>query len=526
MGHGKESPRQKMIGMMYLVLTAMLALNVSKEVLDAFTLVDDGLTTTTRNFAAENDALYARMDTEYQLNQSKVGDWKTRADEVKARSNELYEFINLCKIEIVQVKDEEAIHDGEVRLADVDIKDDTNIPGEIMIVGNRGAELKSHVEEYREFLLSYVDDKETYATTIEAIEGTLNTEVPELGLHSGSKKGATPTWESTYFENLPLASVITILSKMQGDIRNVESEMLGFLLDQIDAGDFSMNVLEAVVIPNSNYVFKGQEYRAQVFLAAYDSTNTPKVLLTNGQELTVDAGKGIYTTSSNSIGIKKWGGTIQLEDGGKTISKSFEASFEVAEANATISATGMNVFYRGIANPVAISAGGVAERDVDARISSGNISRKSPGVYEVLPGLQGDNATISVYASVDGSRRLMGNMDFRVLPLPTPDAIVQGIRGSEGALTVGKLSQLKLVEAKAKDFVFEVDYEIVSFEVAFMGQGGMWSTMSASNERFTNQQKQLFQQLKSGQRIMIEKIKASGPDGVIRSLNSITITVR
>ncbi|GAG98470.1 unnamed protein product, partial [marine sediment metagenome] len=243
-------------------------------------------------------------------------------------------------------------------------------------------------------------------------------------------------------------------------------EMLSYLLDQIDAGDFNMNVLEAVVIPNSNYVFKGQEYRAQVFLAAYDSTNTPKVLLSSGQELTVEAGKGIYTTKSNSIGIKKWGGTIQLDDGGKTISKSFEASFEVAEANATISATGMNVFYRGIPNPVAISAGGVAERDVDARISSGNLSRKSPGVYEVLPGVQGDNATISVFANVDGSRRLMGNMDFRVLPLPTPDAIVEGIRGSEGALTVGRLSRLQKVDAKAKDFVFEVDYEVVSFEVA------------------------------------------------------------
>jgi gliding motility-associated protein GldM len=320
--------------------------------------------------------------------------------------------------------------------------------------------------------------------------------------------------------------VITILSKMQGDIRNVESEMLSYLLDQIDAGDFKMNVLEAVVIPNSNYVFKGQEYRAQVFLAAYDSTNTPKVLLSSGQELTVEAGKGIYSTTSNSIGIKKWGGTIQLEDGGKTISKSFEASFEVAEANATISATGMNVFYRGIPNPVAISAGGVAERDVDARISAGNLTRKGPGVYEVLPGVQGNTATISVYASVDGSRRLMGNMDFRVLPLPTPDAIVEGIRGSEGALTVGSLSRLKKVDAKAKDFVFEVDYEVVSFEVAFQGQGGMWSTMPASNAQFTNQQKEIFQQLKPGQRIMIEKIKASGPDGVIRNLNSITITVR
>ncbi len=526
MGHGKETPRQKMIGMMYLVLTAMLALNVSKEVLDAFTLVDAGLTTTTKNFAAENEGLYGRMNTEFQLNPQKVGDWKTRADELKVRSNELYEFLNECKVEIVQIKDEDAIHDGVVHLGDVKVKDDTNTPGEIMIVGKKGTELKQQIEEYREFLLSMVEDNETYATTIDAIEGILSTEIPEVDLHTGSKKGVTPTWESTYFEYLPLASVITLLSKMQGDVRNVESEMMSYLLDQIDAGDFNVNVMQAVVIPNSNYVFKGQEYRAEIFVAAYDSTNVPEVTLANGTQLDVEKGKGIYTATSNTTGIKKWGGTIVIDNGGTVINKPFEASFEVAEANATISATGMNVFYRGIPNPVAISAGGVAERDVDARISSGNLSRKGPGVYEVLPGLQGDKATISVYASVDGSRRLMGNMDFRVLPLPTPDAIVEGIRGSEGALTVGRLSRLNMVEAKAKDFVFEVDYEVVSFEVAFQGQGGMWSTMPSSSARFTNQQKELFQQLRAGQRIMIEKIKASGPDGVIRNLNSITITVR
>jgi len=298
------------------------------------------------------------------------------------------------------------------------------------------------------------------------------------------------------------------------------------LLDQIDAGDFKMNVLEAVVIPNSSYVFKGQEYRAEIFLAAYDSTKMPEVKLTGGQMLPIEGGKGIYSTSYNTTGIRTWGGTIHIESDGVTISRSFEEKFEVAEANATISATGMNVFYRGIPNPVAISAGGVAERDVVARISSGNITRVRPGEYVVKPGVQKDKATVSVYANIDGTQKLMSRSDFRVYDLPKPDAIVEGIRGSEGALTVGKLSQLQVVNAEAKDFVFEVDYEVTSFVIAFQGQGGIWSTMPSSNERFTSAQKELFRQLRSGQRIMIEKIKATGPDGVIRNLNSVTITVR
>jgi hypothetical protein len=143
-----------------------------------------------------------------------------------------------------------------------------------------------------------------------------------------------------------------------------------------------------------------------------------------------------------------------------------------------------------------------------------------------MPGVGRDIATISVYANIDGSRKLMSREDFRVYDLPKPDAVVEGIEGSEGALTVGRLSQLQNVRAEAKDFVFEVEYKVQSFEVAFMGSGGIWSSMPSSSERFTSEQKDLFRQLRTGQRVFIEKIKASGPDGVMRNLNSITITVR
>ena len=473
-----------------------------------------------------DNPLYYNSHMAFEQNPKKVGDWKTRADEVKARSNELYEFMNECKVEIVEVKDKDAVIEGEVHLAEVNQKDNTNTPGEIMIVGKKGTELKGKIEEHKEFLLSMIEDKEKYGTTLEAVERILSTHVPESFYH-GNKKGVTPTWESTYFEYLPLASVITLLSKMQGDVRNVEAEMLSFLLGQVDAGDFKVNVIEPVVIAKSNYVFKGVPYHAEVFLAAYDSTNIPKVKLENGTLLETQGGKGIYEVSYNSIGIKKWGGVISIEKDGQVTSKPFEAEFEVAESNATVSATGMNVFYRGIPNPVEISVGGVAEREVAAQISSGNIKRVGAGTYQVRPGAgKQKTATVSVYANIQGQRKLMSREEFRIYDLPKPDAVVEGIPGSSGALTVGSLSRLQNVKAEAKDFVFEVEYKVQSFEVAFMGSGGMWSTMSSSNDRFTSQQKDLFRQLRTGQRIMIEKIKASGPDGVIRNLNNITITVR
>ncbi len=515
-----------MIGMMYLVLTAMLALNVSKEVLDAFILVDDGLVTTTRNFADKNQGLYDRFNIAYEQNPEKVGDWRDKAEQVRTHSNEMYDFLFECKAEILNEKDKDAVGDGEVIWNEVNSKQNTDFPAEVMIVRKRGEELKAKIEEHRNFLLSMVDDKEKYATTIESLESILSTEIPDIDLEYNKFKKVEPSWESTYFEHLPLASVITILSKMQGDVRNAEAEMLNFLLGQVDAGAIPFNAIRAVVIPNSNYVFRGQEYRAEVFLAAYDSTKMPEVKLNDGTTLDVEEGKGIYTITPNTTGERTWGGTIQLEHEGNVISRPFQAHYQVSESNATIAATGMNVFYRGIPNPVAISAGGVPESSVQATISSGhNIRKLRAGEYEVKPGVQGDKATVSVYADVDGTRRLMNKMDFRVFNLPTPDARVEGIRGSEGNMTVGKLSQLQIVEAVAEDFVFEVDYTVVSFQVAFQGAGNIWSYEASDSERFTNDQKAIFRQLKTGQRVMIEKIKATGPDGVIRPLNNITITI-
>ncbi len=528
MGHGKETPRQKMIGMMYLVLTAMLALNVSKEVLDAFVLVDNGLQITTENYAEKNSGVYNQFSISAEQNPEKYGIWKDRALEMQTRTDALFEYIQQCKIDIISDKDEAAIHEGHIDWHHVKVKDNVLTGAEVMITeegGRRYKELKQMIEDLQEYLLSIVDDHEKYAATVEAIHTNLSTEPPDKIQHKKQKDGTTMSWESGYFEDLPLAAVITMLSKMQADARNVEAEMLNYLLGQVDAGAIPVNTLEAVVIPDRSLVFRGQEYKAKVFLAAYDSTNTPDVVLSDGTTLAVEAGKGIYRTTSNSLGIRKWGGTIQLENDGNVINRPFSAEFEVAEANATIAATGMNVFYRGISNPVEISAGGVAESSVKAAISSGTIRRLRPGQYVVEPGPQGNEATVSVYSEEGGSRTLMNRMDFRVFNLPTPDAKVEGVRGSEGNLTVGKLSQLKIVSAEAADFVFEVDYKVQSFEVAFQGAGNIWSSMKSSSEGFTSEQKNLFRQLRSGQRIMIEKIKATGPDGVLRNLNSITITV-
>jgi gliding motility-associated protein GldM len=298
-------------------------------------------------------------------------------------------------------------------------------------------------------------------------------------------------------------------------------------MGQVEAGDIGVNAIQPVVMADRSLVFPGEEYHAAVFLAAYDSTKMPEVVLKDGTKLDVEKGMGIYTTSSNSLGIKTWGGTIRLENDGVVSEYPFEASYEVAEANATISATAMNVFYRGIPNPVAISAGGVAESAVRATINSPHsIQRNKPGVYTVKPGTQGDKATVSVYAEINGQRKLMTKMDFRVKDLPTPTAKITGSRGGQANLRVSDLVALKIVEAEAEDFLFEVPYKVTTFTMGFADRSGIWAERTSDGENFTTEMQSLFRTMRPGQRITIQDIKAIGPDGKVRPLSPINITVR
>lgn len=523
MGHGKETPRQKMIGMMYLVLTALLALNVAKSVLDAFVLVDEGLIKTTHNFFQKNESLYSDFDAAYQLNPTKVADWKAKSDEVRKRTQELYDLMQEDKKIIVKKSEGDetpAIHDDEVDLALVNGKDNTNVPAEVMILNKKGAELKNKITEYKEYLKSLIDDKETYASLIASLESNLDTEDPPP-----TKSGELHSWESEHFEHLPLASTITILSKMQSDIRNSESEIVSYLLSQIDAGSFKFNTIEAVVLSNSDYIFKGQEYKASVFLAAYDSTKQPTVQLDDGRNLEVKDGKGIYTAVGNAVGTRTWAGTIVLDGGeGNVIKRDFKRQYQVAEASAVISPTKMNVFYRGVKNPVSISVSGVPKENIEAEITKGRIRRAgNDWEVEAGPGPEGEIVSVKVYAKVDNARRFMGSMDFRVKDVPDPIAEVDG--RSQGVIGVGQLTRAGGVTATLKNFDFDLDFTVTEFTVSAVLSGGFTKTEKSDGAKFTPAQVDIMSQVKTGQRVTFENIKAVGPDGKNRTLNSIVLKI-
>ena len=543
MGGGKETPRQKMIGMMYLVLTAMLALNVSAEVLDAFAAVDEGLVKTTEIYTEKNQGLYTEFDQQYAQNQQKVGPWKNKADEVKRKSDELIQYIQDIKIEILtkngQGDPEDGVitEDGKIHGEHIKSKDKHDIPTNVLIGENDGKafELKEKIKEYREFMLSLVD--EDNHTLIHSLETNLDTSDPPK-TEDGEKK----KWEVKHFYHLPLAAVFPLLTKIQLDVRNSEAEIVQFLFNQISAGSIPFNKLEATVIPNTSYVLQGNPYKADVFIAAFDTTAAPIVYVgrydsTLNEEtglyeyemvgqydsLEIVNGRGKFSRLSSTLGEQTWGGIIKLRDpDGNFITKTFKRSFQVARPNLVVSPTKMNVFYVGVENPVSISIAGIPGDKISPSITNGVIRKQRDGEFIVLPKRPG-NSLITVTADIEGTRKNMGVAQFRVKGLPDPVVQVAGKKG--GKIQRNVLAAQTGVFAVMENFDFDLEFKITEFTVSTTDRGGYTIDASTKGNVFTKQQLDLIKNLRKSQRINIEDVKAVGPDGSVRSLAPIVFEI-
>ncbi len=300
-----ETPRQKMINMMYLVLLAMMALNVASEVLDAFRVVDSSLMQTLKSVDSKNNQIYASFDQAYEENPTKVKEWKDKSDHVRALTDSLNKKITDLKEELVlksggtNITKEGTLYendseksfvlnsDGDTLIIKKD--DELNVPSEVMIRLKKAEDLKGDIIELKEAFLSLIEED---SPVRETIQQELDTSDPKVTIKEGAEKRS---WEIEHFDSNPLIAVITLLSKIQIDVQNAESNILSYLYSQIDATSFKFNKLGARVIASSSYVLEGDVYKAEVFLAAEDTTQQP-VILVNGKPLKIIDGKGIYIT--------------------------------------------------------------------------------------------------------------------------------------------------------------------------------------------------------------------------------------
>ena len=504
------SPRQKMINLMYVVLMAMLALNVSNEVLNGFSIVEESLNRTTANSTKQNLAIYDDFEEQMKSNPQKVKEWFDKAQQVKQMSDSLYDFATELKLAIAREADGK---NGDP--ANLEGKEDLEAANQVMLAPGRGrgGELKNAIDSYREKILKMIPD----TTQQKIIASNLTTQVPSRVLGKN--------WQEYMFEAMPAAAAVTLLSKLQSDVRYAEGEVLHTLVQNIDVKDIRVNALEAFVIPNSQTIVRGDKFSAHIVMAAVDTTQIPDIYI-GGQKMNlVD---NLYETICGRTGDFSLKGYIETINGnGDKIRRDFEQKYTVVDPSATVSADLMNMLYAGYNNPISVSVPGVPLNKIQATMTGGTLTSTGPGKYIAKPTAVGKDAVITVTSTNTGKPQQMGQFTFRVRKLPDPspyipfkDAQGNGDRFKGGNMTKQQLMTADGIGAAIDDGILDIGFKVLSFETVFYDSRGNAVPLAGEGSQFSSRQKETFRKLTRGRRFYISRVVAIGPDGIQRQLNA------
>ena len=496
-----------MINLMYIVLMAMLALNVSSDVLKGFTLIGDSLKRTTDNAMKENAALYADFATQLQANPTKVRPWHDKAMQVKHMSDSLYNLAGQLRWAIARECDG---RDGNPdNLQD---KENLEAASHIMLAPKRGQgqRLLDAITSFRSRILALVADPRQRAI----IASNLSTDVPRTGDNVGKN------WQQYMFEEMPSIAAVTMLAKLQSDVRKAENEVIHSLLSNIDIKDIRVNEINAYVSAEATTLYPGETFRSRIFMAAVDTTQRPEIYV-NGRRISAD---GNYSFTAGAPGQYSFSGYILMPNAdGDIIRRNFTQHYNVIAPpqGATVAADLMNVLYAGYANPVSVTASGIPASQVHLSMTGGTLTSTGPGKYTARPSQVGQDVTFTVSGTVNGRTQNMGAFTFKVRKLPDPTAYLQigSSRFTHGKLAKASLLGAPRLNAAIDDGLLDIPFRVVGFETVFADRMGNLRPEPSAGDAFTENQRNLMRELRRGQRFYISNVRAVGPDGITRTLS-------
>lgn len=537
MSHKKETPRQKLIGMMYLVLTAMLALNVSKEVLEGYSTVNDTVLSTNKGFADKRNITLEDFRKEFALNKIEVGPFWDKAKVAMALSSEMTKYINNLRDELIAETEKVPLDSArKMGIRDLRKKDNYTVPTHLLIGTSedvskgKARALKNKIIAYRGKMMNLINPK--------------NRKNIKLELETDDKYkdafGKKQSWELHHFFDIPLAADIPILNKFISEVNNAELEVVNGLLSESISGDFKYDQIEAKVLPKNNYLFTGEDFEAEVIVAAYDTSHTPSPSVyvmrgsdslsveQMGQATVVNRVNGHMTIKfpTTVLGAQKYAGFVRVPTAsGKDKTYHFNGEYYVAKPSVTVSATNMNVLYVGVDNPLSISVSGIPKENIFPEISCGSLKpdRMTGGWSATVPsGFKEAIVTVSIKTAI--GMKKMGSETFRVkkLPEPTPTISLKkgGFESRENLIAAGKIVLMMPV-----DFEFNYSFQVVSFKLTLQ-RGFNTYSYEAKNANLTNEMIDQIKKTNRGQVLLFEEIVISGPNNDKRNLPPFFITVK
>jgi len=528
MAGGKLSPRQKMINMMYLVLMALLALNVSKEILKSFHLMEVSF-----NRAKEN--LDTKISKQMKAFEKQAGNdptlqpYYSRALEAQKITNGFVTYIQDIKDELEEkTGGRQDFEDGEEGSkpyeAELTGMDNMEVHANYFMVDNaegskeqgyKGKELEDMVNNTRTQLLALLKSDKKSGIEIDAAKMKAVDDACQLSAVLEASEKKYKSWSAKYLEHSPLAGVITMLTKMQSDAKATQGAVLD-VLNQGDVPTINISGLIPMVRPiNGSVVMRGGSYEAEIFLAAETkgSENDEYVLSSGGGSLEKKDGKWIYSAAGGTSGNYDFKGIVKVKTPKGTEEYPFDGAYQVFEGGATISATKMNVLYIGVDNDISVGVPGVNPNDVTVSMTGGRISRK--GKNYVARCTNRGKAVISASAKMsDGTTRRVGSAEYRVKKLPKPIGKWGGIASGTPSPKPALMAQSSVIASMGEGFVLDgISYSVQSFQFVLAPRRGEAFITKGNGPRITGAMKGAIKRAKRGDRIIVDQIRANGPGG-------------
>ncbi|HRV84559.1 MAG TPA: gliding motility protein GldM [Saprospiraceae bacterium] len=518
-----KEPRQLMINIMYLVLTALLALNVSAEIFNAFKVVDDGLKKSNSVLDDENAVKPARID---QLSKKKQEEFKIyaeRAPQVRALSAEFASYVSAITDYMI---DQTGNKDGKVDEGDyVEVQGHTQLRGKKdkdittrYLVGDKkepgiGGELKNKILEYRGKFLDLVDeaDRAEFENKI-----ALNVD-EETWKHAKDKS----SWEDYYFRQMPLAATLPIFTKFINDAKSSENAILDYYLEKVGGTEIVFDQFQVVASPKKSYITRGENYEADIFLSAFSKNVENLSVRINGANVPVNNGVASFKSPGSSVGVKKYTATISFTNPvtKEVTTKTQDFEYEVGERSASISLDKMNVFYIGVENPITVAAAGVSTNDL--KVSGEGITMKKAGSANwIVEATRPGSASITL----SGGGLAPTKFDYRVKMIPDPTPRLGGVKEDEVGNGVFKVQ--KGLIAALDGFDFDAKCNITGYRMVRVAPRQDPEITVNAGASFSDDATRIRDKAKPGDRFFFENIRCKCPgDAAARKLPNIAISI-
>jgi len=510
-----KEPRQQMINIMYLVLIAMLAMNVSNEIVNAFKVMDDGIKESDN--AIQNKITGTMKQFEGAVEKNPEGQkFLDLAAPVKTVVGNFKSWVTGLQD---QIQDSAGRKEGEEWAEKLDDQDN---PTRILIKDGKAIELEEKIQSTRQELTNIFNKADLTPDQKTKL-------IDKILLKAGDKPADCdkPDWGTCMFDQMPLVAAITLMDKFKSDATNTEAAILEELKNNVSAEEILYDAFDIAIVPSGSKLIQGEDFKAEVFLTASSSASKPTISI-NGKNFAIDGkGRAEYKTKASSTGRKSINASLTFKDGfgkSQTLTKKFEYDVVPPPDHVpVVSATKMNAFYIGLPNPVSASITGVRSDKTSVSMSSGNISKASgAGNYTATVSEAGE-VKVNLSGTNEQGKKLNFSVPFRVKRIPDPVPMVGKDAG--GSMQSGNFKAQQGLRAVLKDFLFDAKFTIKSFELT-LADGGDLQIVGNNGGKYGEKARRLIQKAKPGHQYYYDKIKAVGPDGKTRRLPSIFFKVQ